>query len=102
MNVVDSSGWLEYFANSSNAAFFAQAIEDTSQLIVPSITIYEVYKWLLLYGGAPKTTWNISLLLPVADSMILTTAFFYNATLWTQDAHFAGINGVQYIPKPSS
>ena len=43
-NVVDSSGWLEYFADSERAAFFAPAIEDTDHLIVPTICIYEVFK----------------------------------------------------------
>lgn len=124
MNVVDSSGWIEYFAGGANADFFAAAIEDTRQLLVPTVVVYEVYKWILLYGGSQQTAWNISLLLDayvvpldsyvsleaaensvqfklsVADSIILTTARLYNATLWTQDAHFAGIEGVQYIAKP--
>jgi predicted nucleic acid-binding protein len=124
MNVVDSSGWIEYFAYGPNVAFFAPVIENTPELIVPTITIYEVYKWVLLYGGSPKTTWNISLLvdayvvpmdsylaveaaenalkfkLSVADSIILTTTKLYGATLWTQDAHFAGIPDVKYIAKP--
>lgn len=54
MNVVDSSGWLEYFANESNADFFAPAIEDTSNLIVPSITIFEVFKRVLQQKGEGK------------------------------------------------
>jgi toxin FitB len=123
MNVVDSSGWLEYFAGGANADFFASAIEDTRQLIVPAIVVYEVYKWILLYAGKQESTWNISLLLDayivpmdsyvaleaaensvqfrlsVADSIIMTTARLYNATLWTQDAHFASIEGVRYIAK---
>ena len=44
MNVVDSSGWLEYFADGSNAEFFAAAIENTAELIVPTVSIYEVFK----------------------------------------------------------
>jgi toxin FitB len=123
MNVVDSSGWLEYFAGGTNADFFAPAIQDADRLVVPTITIYEVYKRLLLYGNDVRPTWNISLLLhahviavdaylavaaaenslqfrlSLADSIILTTASLYRAILWTQDAHFAGIPGVEYIPK---
>jgi toxin FitB len=123
MNVVDSSGWLEYFADGTNADFFAPAINDVDSLVVPSVTIYEVYKRLLQYGNQKKAAQNISLLLDakvvvvdaylalqaarnsidfklsLADSIILTTARFHSATLWTQDAHFAGIEGVQYIPK---
>ena len=44
MNVVDSSAWLEYFANGPNAEFFAPAIEKTAELLVPSLTLYEVFK----------------------------------------------------------
>ena len=47
MNVVDSSGWLEYFADGSNADFFAPAIEDVSELTVPTISLYEVFKRVL-------------------------------------------------------
>jgi predicted nucleic acid-binding protein len=124
MNVVDSSAWLEYFAGGTNADLFAPAIQDKEQLLVPAITIYEVYKRLLSYGDQTVADQNISLLLDstivvvdaylavvaaensrqfklsLADSMILTTARFFRATLWTQDAHFAGIPCVKYIPKP--
>ncbi|MCK7473317.1 MAG: hypothetical protein MZV49_06830 [Rhodopseudomonas palustris] len=47
MNVVDSSAWLEYFANGPNASFFTPPIEDLERLIVPSVTIYEVFKRVL-------------------------------------------------------
>ena len=47
MNVVDSSGWLEYFADGPNAGFFAPAIENTAELIVPTISIFEVFKRIL-------------------------------------------------------
>ena len=47
MNVVDSSAWLEYFTNGPNATFFAPAIEKTGDLIVPSLTLYEVFKRIL-------------------------------------------------------
>ena len=47
MNVVDSSGWLEYFADGPNADFFAPAIEATSELVVPAISVYEVFKRIL-------------------------------------------------------
>ena len=53
MNVVDLSGWLEYFSDSEQAGFFAPAIEDTEQLLVPVICVYEVFKKILLtYGQA--------------------------------------------------
>jgi predicted nucleic acid-binding protein len=123
MNVVDSSGWLEYFADGTNAGFFAAAIEKTRELVVPSITLYEVFKRVhqqrgeeaalqaiavMLQGrvvdldsalalGAAKT--SLEMKLPMADSIVLTTAKAYNATLWTQDADFKDIKGVRYITR---
>ncbi len=123
MNVVDSSGWLEYFANGQNAEFFAPAIEKTEQLLVPVICVYEVFKRILqqkslgvaetriadLYKGklvdltAPlaisAAVLSDELKLPMADSVILATARAYDATLWTQDEHFNGIQGVKYVAK---
>lgn len=123
MNLVDSSGWLEYFADGENASFFASAIEDTEKLIVPVIVIYEVFKRLLILrdeqtallfigdmnqGQLAELTAPIALQaakistelkIAMADSMILATAHAHNATLWTQDADFEGIDGVQYIAK---
>jgi toxin FitB len=124
MNVIDSSGWLEYFADGNNAQFFAPVIEDTQNLIVPVICLYEVYKRLLQQVGERQALVNISdmhqgqlaeltapialeaaklsadLKLAMADSLILATAHAYNATLWTQDADFSSVEGVQYIEKP--
>jgi predicted nucleic acid-binding protein len=123
MNVVDSSGWLEYFANGPNADFFAPAIEDTSNLVVPSITIFEVFKRVLQQrsesdalqvvalmqeGRVVKLDVSIALQavrvsvdhkLPLADSIILATALADNAVLWTQDADFDGLPAVQYKEK---
>ncbi len=123
MNVVDSSGWLEYFAKASNAAFFRPAIHDTEHLLIPTVCIYEVYKRILAQAGEEEAlaalawmasgqvvdlTQQIALLaadlsleyhLAMADSIILATARTYNATLWTQDAHFAGLEGVKYVAK---
>ena len=123
MNVVDSSGWLEYFADGPNADFFAPAIESVSELVVPSISIYEVFKRVLqqrdesdaiqaiavmqqglvvdldttIALNAAKI--SVELRLPMADSVMLATARAYNATLWTQDASLKGIDNVQYIEK---
>lgn len=123
MNVVDSSGWLEYFAGSENADFFAPAIEDTDNLIVPVICVYEVFKWVLQQHGQGAAELRIAdlykgqvidltppfalsaarlsaeLKLPMADSLILVTAREYNATLWTQDEDFKDLEGVRYIEK---
>lgn len=123
MNVVDSSGWLEYFADGSNAGFFAEPLREVADLIVPSVTIYEVFKVVCRQRGedaalqaaalmqqgkvidlsaslamlAAKTSFDLSL--PMADSIILATARSSDSILWTQDEHFAGISGVQYAAK---
>ena len=120
MNIVDSSGWLEYFAEGSNADFFAPAIEDTKNLLVSVICIYEVFKKLLQQSGLNEAQIHVSdmkqgeiveideslalsaaklsaeLKLPMADSLILATARANNATLWTQDEHFKDLDGVKY------
>lgn len=121
MNVVDSSGWLEYYADGPNADFFAPAIEATSELVVPAISVYEVFKRVLqqrseseaLQAVAPMLRGRVVNLdarlamsaarislqhrLPMADSIILTTARVHDATLWAQDEHFEHIAGVHYI-----
>jgi len=123
MNVVDSSGWLEYFADGPNADFFASAIENTSQLIVSTTSIYEVFKRVLQQRGEGEALQAIAVLaqgqvveldttlalsaaklsvdhgLPMADSIMLATAQAHNATLWTQDADFEDIAGVKYTEK---
>src|SRR3990167_9269978 len=109
-NVVDSSGWLEYFADANNAHFFAPAIENTKDLIIPSISILEVFKHILrersekeafesiecmLQGKITDLTLELSLdaaklsiqhKLPMADSIIFATALEHQATVWTQDS----------------
>jgi predicted nucleic acid-binding protein len=125
MNVVDSSAWLEYFANGPNARFFAPAIEDSEQLLVPTLILYDVFKRVLqqrdenkahqaaatiqqgrvvsLNGELALGAARISLdnRLPMADSVILATARAYDATLWTQDEDFKGLEGVKYRRKKS-
>ena len=123
MNLVDSSGWLEYFADGENAEFFAPAIQDIKNLVVSAINLYEVFKKILEQkneNGALEaiavmqqarvinfdSTLALSsaglsyeLKLPMADSIILATARSVKATLWTQDLHFANLPDVQYISK---
>lgn len=123
MNVVDSSGWLEYFADGPNADFFAPAVEGTNELVVPSISVYEVFKRILQQRSESEALQAIAVMLrgrvvdldvqmaltaarvslhyriPMADSIILTTARTHDATLWAQDEHFEHIAGVQYIAK---
>ncbi len=119
--VVDSSGWMEYFAGSERAQLFAPAIEDRESLIVSTISIYEVFKKFLRERdendavaavGAMMTGTVIDIdmpllleasrhKLPLADSIIYATALRHNATLWTQDIDFADFADVKYFPKPS-
>jgi len=123
MNIVDSSGWLEYFADGPNAEFFAPAIENTSNLIVPSLSLYEVFKTILQQRGEGDALQAVAVMiqgavvdldldlalsaarvsvdleLPMADSVMLSTAQAHKAILWTQDADFKGIEGVRYIEK---
>jgi len=125
VNVVDSSAWLEYFAAGPNAEFFAGAIEATEELVVPSITLYEVFKRVAQQRGESEALMavaqmqqgnvvelsgsvaldsartSLELKLPMADSVILTTARAFDATLWTQDADFEGQSGVTYKKRAS-
>lgn len=126
MNVVDSSGWLEYFASGPNADFFAAPLGSPEELIVPTISLYEVYKRVHLQRGERDALTAIALMeqgrvveltatlaleaaqvglalgLPMADSAILATARSFDAVLWTQDADFADIQGVKYVKKTAS
>lgn len=123
MNVVDTSGWLAYFAGEPNAKHFAPALRAPQDLVVPTITLYEVFKVVLREANEntaiqavaamqkglvvdlnPKLALAASKLslqheLPMADAIILATAQAFEATLWTQDNHFTGIDGVKYFPK---
>ena len=123
MNVVDSSGWLEYFAGARNASFFAPAVERTADLLIPSLSLYEVFKRVASQRGENDALQAVALMqqgtvvdldaslavdaarlsvaekLPMADSIMLATARRHGATLWTQDFDFKGIAGVRYISK---
>lgn len=123
MNVVDSSAWLEYFADGPNAKHFAKVIEDPDQLLVPSITLLEVFKRIsqqrddaaaLQYIAVMRqstvvdldaplamhaATLGLRLKLPLADSIVYATAQRGDALVWTQDADFDGLPGVRFWRK---
>ena len=123
MNVVDSSGWLEYFAAGPNANYFAEPIEATPELVIPTVSLYEVFKRVLQQRGEgpalqaiatmqqgtvadfPSTValsaarLSLEFRLPMADSIMLAAARAWNATLWTQDADFAKIPDVRFVAK---
>jgi len=123
MNIVDSSGWLAYFADEPNAKHFLIPLNDTASLVVPTVTIYEVFKVVLRESSENEalqaavamrkgTVVDLTALLaiaasklslehnlPMADSIILATAREFDATIWTQDSDFKNIGDVKYFPK---
>jgi predicted nucleic acid-binding protein len=123
MNLVDSCGWLEYFADGLNADFYAKALESAASLLVPTICLLEVFKRVLQQRGEDAALQaaaamhqglivpldaslalraariSSDLKLPLADSVILATAQTYHAVIWTQDAHFKGLEGIRYTEK---
>ena len=123
MNLVDSSGWLEYFADAPNANYFAKPIEDIQDLVVPSLCVFEVFKNILRQREENSALQAVALMeqglvinlntpialsaarlglefkLPLADSVILATARTNDAIIWTQDADFKSIPGVKFVPK---
>ena len=123
MNIVDSCGWLEFFADGPNASFFAPIIQDTTNLIVPSISITEVFRRILQQKDEDAAIQAIALMhqgrivdltpsiaisaaqlgvqhhLPLADSIIYSTAKYYKAVIYTQDADFKNLSNVHFIEK---
>jgi predicted nucleic acid-binding protein len=123
MNIVDSSGWLAYFADEPNAKHFLTPLNDTASLVVPTVTIYEVFKVVLRESGENEalqaavamrkgtvvdltaaraiaaSKLSLEHNLPMADSIILATAKEVKATIWTQDSDFKNMAGVKYFSK---
>ena len=123
MNIVDSSGWLEFFADGPNADNFSKALSNTDILIVPSISVFEVFKVVLRERDEDAALVAVSLMrqgqiielnfqlsiqaaklshgfkMPMADSIILTTAYAYDAIVWTQDSDFKEFKNVKYFQK---
>ncbi len=125
MNLVDTSGWIEFFFEEPNASYFSKPIEETSCLIVSVVCLYEIFKKINLIAGESKALQaiaqmkqglvieiteeiaiqaaNISLKhkLPMADSFIYTTGIVNGAIIWTQDAHFKNLPNVNFKEKHS-
>ena len=123
MNIIDSSCWLEYFAGTDVGDKVALCIENTKELIVPSITIYEVFKKLIIELDEDRALFAIAHMkqgkvveldsdlaiysaqigkhykLAMADSIIYATSLKYNALLWTQDKHFKELKNTRYFEK---
>jgi predicted nucleic acid-binding protein len=123
MNLVDSSGWLEYFSDGKNAQKFAEPLENLEKLLIPTIIMYEVFKVMLRESGEQEAiiaqaymqqgsvielSAQLAILaarlslehrIPMADSIILATAQTLGAIIWTEDEHFYGLKGVKYFAK---
>lgn len=124
-NVVDSSAWLEYFADAPGAAHFASAIEAVDRLIVPAVCLLEVFKVVLRQRGESDALQAVALMqqgtvvdldatlavaaasigvahkLPLADSIVYATAQSVGGVVWTQDEDFDGLPNVKYFPRAS-
>ena len=123
MNIVDSSGWLAYFADEPNAKHFLVPLNETASLIVPTVTIYEVFKVVLRESSENEALQAVAVMrkgtvvdltvllaiassklslehhLPMADSVVLATAREFDATIWTQNSDFRNIDNVKYFSK---
>jgi predicted nucleic acid-binding protein len=123
MNVVDSSAWLEYFADGPNAAIFAKPIEATRSLIVPTLSLFEVFKRVSEQRNEDEALRVIAVMeqgrvvdldqataleaarlsiehaIAMADSVMLATARRHRAILWTQDSDFDGLSSARYHAK---
>jgi predicted nucleic acid-binding protein len=121
VNLVDSSGWLEYFADGPKADVFAPVLKDIDNVLVPTICMYEVFKVVLRERGEEDALQAVALMkqgevvdltselamvaarlsaelkIPMADSIIVATARLYEATIWTLDADFKKIDGAKFI-----
>jgi len=123
VNVVDSSAWLEYFANGSGAARFAPAIEAVDRLVTPSVCLLEVFKIVLRQRTEGQALQAVALMqqgqvvdldaalalsaaklgvehkLPLADSVVYATTLLLGGILWTQDEDFKGLADVEFHAK---
>ncbi len=126
MNIVDSSGWLEYLADGPKASSFEKPLQDLENLIVPTICLFEVFKVVLRERSENDALQAVALMkqgnvvdlsaeialeaarishdhkIPMADSIVLATAWNWDATIWTQDSDFAKLDRVKYFPKKNS
>ena len=126
MNLVDTSGWIEYFFEGSNASYFAEPIQDTVDLIVPVVCLYEVFKKVHQVADEARALQAVAQMkqgkiielraeialraalislkhrIPMADSFIYATGQLEKAIIWTQDEDFEGLPGVKYVEASTS
>jgi len=123
VNLVDSSAWLEFFADGPNAEILTEPLEETDSLLVPTVCLYEVFKTVIRQRGEAPALQTVAVMrqgrvvdlterialmaaelsllekLPMADSIILATARLHDARIWTQDADFEGLENVTFVAK---
>jgi len=126
VNVVDSSGWIEFFRAGANGPVFKPIIEDRARLLVPTIALFEVHR--VLSRSLPADLVNRCLdvmrlgrvldltdaravaashiaarhKLAMADAAMYAIALEFGASFWTQDADYQGLPGVRYQAKPGA
>lgn len=123
MNIVDSSAWLEYFADGPNARYLAPPIQETNSRLVPSLTLFEVFRRVYVQRGEGAALETVAAMhrgrvvdldsaqailaarlalahkLHMADAIVLAAARAHGAVLWTQDADFEGMDLIRYRRK---
>ncbi len=123
MNIVDSSGWLEYLADGPQASSFEKPLQDRDNLVIPTVCLYEVFKVVLRERGEADALQAVALMkqgkvvdlteelaleaakisfdhkIPMADSIVLATGRALEATIWTLDGDFKKFEGIKYFPK---
>jgi predicted nucleic acid-binding protein len=123
MNLVDSSGWIEYLLDTERADLFAEPLEQRNILLVPVIALFEVHRVLsrklpaelvakcldvMRMGRVLEITDRRAIAaadvasrhrLAMADAMMYSLALEHGATFWTQDSDYQGLAGVQWFPK---
>jgi predicted nucleic acid-binding protein len=121
--VVDSSGWVEFFTAGSNAGRYARYLKEPSEIVTPTVVLYEVYKLvqrerteeeaLLAVAQIDKTRLipltdslalaaadvSLEFRLAMADAIVYATALAEGAEVVTGDRDLRGLPGVTYIPK---
>ncbi len=123
MNVVDSSGWIEFFRAGANGPVFKPVIEDRNHLLVPTISLFEVHRVLDRSLDTDLVTRCLDVMrlgrvldltdaravaaaqiatrqkLVMADAAMYAMAREFGATFWTQDADYQGLDGVRFFAK---
>ena len=126
MNVVDSSGWIEFFRAGANGPVFKPIIEDRARLLIPTIALFEVHRVLSRSLPADLVTRCLDVMrlgrvldltdtraiaashiaaqhkLAMADAAMYAIALEFGASFWTQDVDYQGLPGVRYQAKPGA